>query len=139
MIQLCAKEITLPLQLLFKSMLEEDIFPDDWKKAYKKESTNLIKIICQLVFFLSSVKSLIGLYSILYLITLWKTNFLQSVSQVLYLVTHALHNCCQFIHEIYVSFDCNPSAETRGIFLDISKVFDKVWYEGLIFKLKHTK
>ena len=104
--------------------------------AYKKESTNLIKIICQLVFFLSSVKSLIGLYSILYLITLWKTNFLQSVSQVLYLVTHAWHNCCQFIHEIYVSFDCNPSAETRGIFLDISKVFDKVWHEGLIFKLK---
>ena len=107
--------------------------------AYKKESTNLIKIIGQLVFILSSVKSLISLYSILYLITLWKTNFLQSVSQVLYLVTHALHNCCQFIHEIYVSFDRNPSAETRGIFLDISKVFDKVWYEGLIFKLKHTK
>ena len=47
--------------------------------AYKKESTNLIKIIGQLVFILSSVKSLISLYSILYLITLWKTNFLQSV------------------------------------------------------------
>ena len=39
-------------------------------------------------------------------------------------------------HEIYKSFDCNPSADTRGIFLDISKAFDKVWHEGLIFKLK---
>ena len=39
-------------------------------------------------------------------------------------------------HEIYKSFDCNPSVDTRGIFLDISKVFDKVWHEGLIFKLK---
>ena len=48
MIQLCRKEIILPLQLLFKSILEEDIFPDDWKKSnavpvHKKESTNLIK------------------------------------------------------------------------------------------------
>ena len=24
----------------------------------------------------------------------------------------------------------------RGVFLDISKVFDKVWHDGLVFKLK---
>ena len=39
-------------------------------------------------------------------------------------------------HEIYKIFDCNPPADTRGIFLDISKAFDKVWHEGLIIKLK---
>ena len=37
MMQLYAKEITLPLQLLFKSMLEEDIFPNDWKKSTRLE------------------------------------------------------------------------------------------------------
>ena len=27
-------------------------------------------------------------------------------------------------------------SETRAVFLDISKAFDKVWHDGLIFKLK---
>ena len=39
-------------------------------------------------------------------------------------------------HEIYKKFFCNPPADTRGIFLDISKAFDKVWYESLTFTLK---
>ena len=39
-------------------------------------------------------------------------------------------------HEIYKGFDCNLLADMRGFFLDISKVFDKIWHEGLIFKLK---
>ena len=39
-------------------------------------------------------------------------------------------------HEIYKAFDGNPSLETSGVFLDISKAFDKVWHEGLLFKLK---
>ena len=39
-------------------------------------------------------------------------------------------------HEIFSSFDCNPSLEVRSIFLDISKAFGKVWHEGLLYKLK---
>ena len=39
-------------------------------------------------------------------------------------------------HEICKSF--NDEFEVRGVFQDISKAFDKVWYEGLIFKLKEN-
>ena len=40
------------------------------------------------------------------------------------------------VHEINLSFDCDPTIDVSGVFLDISKAFDKVWHEGILFKLK---
>ena len=39
-------------------------------------------------------------------------------------------------HEICKSFD--DGLEVRGTFLDISKVFDKVWHKVLLYKLKQN-
>ena len=39
-------------------------------------------------------------------------------------------------HEIYKSFD--DGLDVHGVFLDISKAFDKVWHKGLIYKLKQN-
>lgn len=43
------------------------------------------------------------------------------------------------IHEIQTASDENPPANVRGFFSDISKAFDKVWYDGIIFILKVLK
>ena len=40
------------------------------------------------------------------------------------------------INEIQTAFDENPTGDVRGVFLDISKAFDKVWHDGILFKLK---
>ena len=39
------------------------------------------------------------------------------------------------VQEINSSFDCDPTIDVSGVFRDISKTFDKVWYEGILFKL----
>ena len=37
-------------------------------------------------------------------------------------------------HRIYAPFEEFPSREARAVFLDISKAFDKIWYDSLILK-----
>jgi len=39
-------------------------------------------------------------------------------------------------HDIYKSLD--QGYEVRGVFLDISKAFDKVWHKGLLYKLEQN-
>ena len=42
----------------------------------------------------------------------------------------------ELVNEIHKSLD--NRYDVRAVFLDISKAFDKVWYEGLLFKLKQN-
>ena len=40
------------------------------------------------------------------------------------------------VHDINSSYDCHPMINVRGVFLDISKAFDKVWHDGILLKLE---
>ena len=46
-----------------------------------------------------------------------------------------IHQLISVTHEIYASFDPNPSLEVRGVFENISKAFDRVLHEELIYKI----
>ena len=46
-----------------------------------------------------------------------------------------IHQLISITHEIYASFDANPSLEIIDSFSDISKGFNRVCHEGLIYKI----
>ena len=49
---------------------------------------------------------------------------------------HCIAQLLSIIHESQAAVDENSIVDVKGFFLDISKAFDKVWHDGIIFKLK---
>ena len=49
-----------------------------------------------------------------------------------------VHQLISIVHDIYNAFNSIPSLEVWDVcvFLDISKAFDRLWHEGLLYKLK---
>ena len=41
-------------------------------------------------------------------------------------------------HNIYHAFNANSSLNVRGVFLNLSKAFDKVWHKDPLYKLKNN-
>ena len=141
LIQLCGDSITFPLTLIFKFSLMNDTCPDTWKMAnitpvHKKEEKLIVKNyrpISLLPIFAKVFEKL--LFNLLFahfhdnnLFTKCQCGFMPDDSCISQLLS--------IVHEIQSSFDCNLPVETRALFLDISKAFDKVWPQGQLFKLK---
>ena len=141
MIKMSDKTLVYPLKLIFKASIQEGVFPDCWKKAnvvpiHKRKSKILLKnykpisllpifgkIYERIIF-----KELFNHFHQNQLFTKCQSGFLPGDSCISQLLS--------IVHEINSSFDCNPTIDVSGVFLDISKAFDKVWHEGILFKLK---
>ena len=143
MIRLCGDTLVLPLRIIFNNILRTAKFPKQWKRAnvtpvHKKESKQLIKNyrpISLLPIFAKVFERIVfmNLYNHLVsnnLITRNQSGFRPGDSvtnQLIYLV-----------HEILKNFVTNEHLETRSVYLDMSKAFDKVWHQGLIYTLEQN-
>ena len=141
MIKICDAEIVIPLCLIYEKCLATGKFPEIWKKAnvlpvHKKESRQVkntyrpisLLPICGQIFEKLIFDCIYEHLTDNQLITPNQSGFRpgdSTINQLLY-ITHSIHT----------AFEEYPSRETRAVFQDISKAFDKVWHEGLIFKLK---
>ena len=140
MLLLCDNSVVLPLKIIFQNILVTSTYPDIWKLAnvtpiFKKGDKQLLKSyrsisllpICGKVFEKIIFNNLYRYLNGNNLITKNQSGFRpgeSTTNQLLYLVNE--------------TFEDPKSLEVRAVFLDISKVFDKVWHDGLIFKLKQN-
>ena len=126
-------------EIIFKSCLGQVIFPSERKKVnavpiYKKNYKQGIENY-QPVSLLPTCSKIFELIIYDCFLICWKIT--SSENQSGFKPSDSCINEFRAItHEIYSSFDDNQ--EERGIFLDISKAFEKVWHEGIIHKLQQT-
>ena len=141
MLMICDESIVRPLKLIFSTVLRTGIYPDLWKEAnltpiHKKGSKQLAKNyrpisllpICSKLFEKIIFRHLYNHLVTNNLLTKNQSGFRPGDSTINQLI--------DLVNDIHKAFDEQKSLEVRAIFLDISKAFDKVWHDGLIFKLK---
>ena len=141
MIKLSDAALVVPLEIIFTKCLRSGLFPQIWKHAnvvpvHKKNEKNLkgnYRPISLLPIFGKMLEKLIydSLYSHLVSHELRIPNqsgFRPGDSTVNLLIS--------ITDTIFEAFDCNPPLDVRSVYLDISKAFDRVWHDVLVYKLK---
>ena len=138
MLQLCPNEMSFILKLFFEKILQSGEFPSMWKQAnvqpvHKKGSRQLIKNYRPISLLPVCSKILEKLiFDQLYLF-LMQNNLISEKQSGFKPGDSTIYQLISITNEIYESFE--DYCETRALFLDLSKAFDKVWHLGLKKKL----
>ena len=141
MTKICSKSICKPLQFIFRQCIDTGSFPLEWKKVnvvpvHKKVDKQCLKNygpvsllpICGKIFERLIFNEMFRFLSENNLISSNQSGFKPGGACINQLLSKT--------HEIYKYFD--DGFEVKGVFLDISKAFDKVWHKGFIFELKQN-
>ena len=140
-LKMLAPALSEPLSHLFNLSLQSGVFPNYWKFAnvnpiFKKGDphckTNYRPI--SLLPCLSKVLERLVANRLLY--HLLRNNLISSRQSGFMPKDSTVNQLLFIVNKIIVGFE--KGLETRAIFLDISKAFDKVWHKGLLFKLKQN-
>ena len=139
MLKLCASEVAIPLQIIFQDCINSGMFPDCWKYAnvqpIHKKSNRQIKSNYKPISLLPICGKILEniVFDQVYAF-LNKNNLLSKNQSGFRPGDSTIYQLLSITSTIYDAFENYD--ETRAVFLDISKAFDKVWHEGVIFKLK---
>ena len=135
----CSHTLANPLTKLFNNLLEKGSFPDVWKtanvcpvqkKGNKSEISNYRPI--SLLSNMSKVLEKV-VYKRLY-DYLMENNLLIEQNSGFKQNDSTINQLLKIVHQIYVNI--NEGKDTCLVFLDVSKAFDKVWIDGLLFKIQ---
>ena len=140
-VKICNESLVKPLFNIFQFLSETGNFPSNWKRGnivaeHKKGNKKLINDYRPV--------SLLPIFSKIYgksifdtLYNYFEGNNLISKSQSGFRKGDScVSQMLSVTHKIFKDFDANPSLDTCGIFSEISKAFNRVWYKALIFKLR---
>ena len=143
MIKLCGNSLVKPLKIIYTSIVNTGIFPSQWKRAnvtpvHKKND-----------------KQIIGNYRPISLLPVLSKVFEKIIFKHIYnhLISNNLiskhqsgfrpgdsctNQLLSLINDIHCAFNDKNCLEVRSVYLDMSKAFDKVWHDGLVYKLKQN-